>query len=352
MELLPLYSALTALALTYILIPAIINVARIKKLVDVPNGRSSHSEVTPSLGGVAIFTGMVFSVVFWTPFEDFSGLQYILGAFLIIFLIGVRDDILPLAARKKLVGQILAALVLIFKADLHISSLYGVFGVGDIPYWASVLVTLFTIIVVINSINLIDGINGLAGCLAVVVSALLGTWFYLVGEIGYSVLAFSMVGAALGFLRYNITPAKIFMGDTGSLLVGITLAILAIRFIEYNKILPADHAYHLQSVPALVVSLFVLPLFDTLRVFVKRMRAGRSPFSPDRMHIHHILLDLGMTHMQATGVLIVSTLAFAGLTYAMRYLGTPRLVLLILMLAIVLTASVEHYVRRQKSIAS
>jgi len=349
MEYTPIFGAVSAFLVTYFLIPPIINVAKIKKLYDVPNGRSSHTEITPSLGGIGIFAGMMMSVAFWAPFKSFAELQYILVAFLIIFLIGVRDDILPLAPRKKLVGQIAASLVLIFKAYIMITGLYGVFGIGKIPYSVGIVVTLFTYIVIINSINLIDGINGLAGSITVLVSGLLGSWFIGVGDLGFAVLAFSILGATLAFLKYNFSPAKIFMGDTGSLLVGITLAVLSIRFIEMNGRLPLDHSYRFNSVPGIAVSLLILPLFDTLRVFIKRMLKGKSPFSPDRSHIHHILLDLGLSHMQATGVLVAGTLVFFAVAFSLQDIGTLYLVLILLALAIAVTSVVDSYANRVKA---
>ena len=352
MEYTPFLSAISAFLVTYFLIPPIINVAKVKKLYDVPNGRSSHTEITPSLGGIGIFAGMMMSVAFWTPFESFAELQYILVAFLIIFLIGVRDDILPLSPRKKLLGQIAASLVLIFKAYVMITGLYGVFGIGKIPYSIAVVLSLFTYIVIINSINLIDGINGLAGSLTVLVSGLLGTWFLGIEDIGFAVLSFSILGATLGFLKYNYSPAKIFMGDTGSLLVGITLAVLCIHFIEMNGRLPVGNSYRLNSVPGIAISLLILPLFDTLRVFIKRMMKGKSPFSPDRTHIHHTLLDLGMSHMQATAVLVGGTLVFFAIAFSLQDIGTLYLVLLLLALAIGVSSLVDAYANKLKSPSS
>lgn len=349
MEYIPLISALSAFALTLFLMPPIINVAKAKKLYDVPNGRSSHTEITPSLGGIGIFAGMMFSVVFWSPFNSFPELQYILGSFLIIFLIGVRDDIMSLAPWKKLLGQIAAALVLIFKGGIMITSLYGVFGIWEIPFLVGAAISLFTYIVIVNSVNLIDGINGLAGSIASLIALLLGLWFFAVGNIGFSVLAFSLLGAVLGFLKYNFTPARIFMGDTGSLLVGLTLAVLSIHFIESNNELAVGSSYKYNSVPGIMVSLLVLPLFDTMRVFIKRMLKGKSPFSADRTHIHHIMLDLGLSHMQATGILVLGTLAFFCLAFLIQDIGTLYVVLVIVGLATLVTSLVDAYANKLKS---
>ncbi len=349
MTYIPLYSAALAFVVTFFLIPPIINVAKVKKLYDVPNGRSSHTEITPSLGGIGIFAGMMMSLAFWAPFRTFATLQYVLVAFFIIFLIGVRDDILPLAPRKKLYGQIAAALVLIFGAGVLITSLYGVFGVWGLPHWVAVLISLFTYIVVINSVNLIDGINGLAGSLTVLLAGLFGTWFWMLGDIGYAVLSFSLLGATLGFLKYNYTPARIFMGDTGSLLVGTTLAVLAIHFMEANGHLTPENPLWFDSVPAIVVSLLVLPLFDTMRVFIRRMLKGKSPFSPDKTHIHHVLLDLGLSHMQATGILVGGTLLFFGMAFMLQSIGTTYLVLLIVSVATLVSTLLSAYAKKRQN---
>ncbi len=348
MDYTPIFSAISAFLVTYFLIPPIINVARIKKLYDVPNDRSAHTEITPSLGGIGIFAGMIMSVAFWAPFQSFAELQYILGAFLIIFLFGVRDDIMPLAPRKKLAGQIAASLVLIFKAGIYISSLYGVFGVWGMPHWVAWPITLFSYIVIINSVNLIDGINGLAGSLTVLVSGVLGTWFWLAGEVGYAVLSFSLLGATIGFLKYNYTPAKIFMGDTGSLLVGITLALLSIHFMEANGHLTPDNPLWFDSVPAIAVSLLVLPLYDTIRVFIRRILKGKSPFSPDKTHIHHVMLDIGLSHLQATGLLILGTVLFFVMAISLQSIGTLNLVLLIIFCSIAASTVLSAYAKRRQ----
>ena len=152
-------SFITAFILVYMAIPSIINIARVKQLYDVPDARKSHEEVVPTLGGVAIFAGVIFSIILWTPFDVFGDLQYILCAFIIIFLIGAKDDILPMSPYRKLLGQILACFILVFKAQVRLTSLYGIFGVYDIPLVTSIILSTFTILVIINAFNLIDDIR-------------------------------------------------------------------------------------------------------------------------------------------------------------------------------------------------
>ena len=202
---------ITSFALTYLAIPSIINLAIKKNLFDEPGDRKSHQERTPSLGGIGIFAGTLFSIILWTPFSYFGDLQYILCAFIIIFLIGAKDDIDPMSPSKKFLGELFAAGILVFRANIRLTSLYGFFGIYEIPEIASILLSVFTIIVIINAFNLIDGINGLSASLGLLITSVLGVWFLLIGSIEIAIVAFSLGGALMAFLKYNITPAKIFM---------------------------------------------------------------------------------------------------------------------------------------------
>ena len=200
-----LLSFITAFVASYTIIPSVINVALKKKLYDEIDERRAHKTITPSLGGIAIFAGFIFSLTYFTPFNVFNDLQYTLCAFIVIFLIGVKDDIIPMSPYKKLLGEIMAALILFFKSGVKITSLYGFFGISEIPEWFSLIITIFTIIVIINGFNLIDGINGLSGTIAFIIVLTLGSWFYLVDQISLAIMAFSLAGAVVGFLRFNYT---------------------------------------------------------------------------------------------------------------------------------------------------
>ena len=159
-------------------IPSIIRVSIVKNLFDVPGERKSHSSSVPTLGGLAIFAGVVFSYTFWSAGYDYTASQYIISAIIIMFFIGIKDDIIDLSAMKKLYGQIIASIIIALFANIRITSLYGVFGVYQVPYWFSVLLTIFTILVIINAYNLIDGIDGLAGGIGAIASFTFGLWFY------------------------------------------------------------------------------------------------------------------------------------------------------------------------------
>ncbi|MBX2893449.1 MAG: undecaprenyl/decaprenyl-phosphate alpha-N-acetylglucosaminyl 1-phosphate transferase [Saprospiraceae bacterium] len=340
---------ITAFTLTFSIIPVIIRVARERRIYDRPNERSSHEEPTPSLGGIGIFAGTICAVVLWTPLDSFSVLQYILAAFVLIFLIGALDDLLPLSPYKKFSAQLLVAVILAYKADVRISSLYGVFGVYDLPELTSFVLSVLVIIAIINSFNLIDGINGLAGSIGLLACVSLGMWFWAIHSPALAVVAFSLAGAITAFLKYNFTPAQIFMGDTGSLLIGTVCAILSIHFIEMNHLASVQSARTFHSSPAIAVSILILPLYDTVRVFVQRILQGRSPFSPDKTHIHHIMLDLGCSHTQATAILLAINILFVVFTIMLDWLGTPTLLALDIVLMFLLMFALQQFSRKRKT---
>lgn len=348
-------SFITAFVITYFIVPSVIRVAKVKKLVDVPGERSAHYTPTPSLGGIAIFAGTVFAITLWTPFHYFANLQYILSAMIIIFLIGAKDDILPMQPRTKLVGQIFVTLILVFRADVVINNFYGLFGIHELYEWFSILFSIFVIILIINAFNLIDGINGLAASIGIIISVVFGTWFFLIERVELAMIAFALTGALVAFLKYNITPADIFMGDTGSMLVGFVCAILAIKCLETHngyfaeKLIEKPYLaiYKMEAAPAIVIGILIIPLFDTLKVFITRILRGRSPFMPDKTHTHHLLLDTGLSHSQSTIVLIIVNIVFILIAFYLQSLGTFWLMIIIIGLAII-GSSLLSYIAQNK----
>jgi UDP-N-acetylmuramyl pentapeptide phosphotransferase/UDP-N-acetylglucosamine-1-phosphate transferase len=344
-------SFITAFAITYFVVPSVIRVAKVKKLMDVPGERAAHHTPTPSLGGIAIFAGTVFAITLWTPFQYFANLQYILAAMIIIFLIGAKDDILPMSPSTKLVGQIFVALILVFRADVIINNFYGLFGIHELYEWFSVLFSIFVIILLINAFNLIDGINGLAASIGILISVVFGTWFFLIERVELAMVAFALTGALVAFLKYNITPAAIFMGDTGSMLVGFVCTILAIKCLETHngyfaeKLIEKPYLgiYKMEAAPAVVIGILIIPLFDTLKVFLTRIIRGRSPFMPDKTHTHHLLLDTGLSHSQATSVLVLVNIVFVLVAFYFQSLGVFALMSIIIVLAIA-CSSVLFYI--------
>jgi len=303
-----IFSLITAFFISFLAIPRLIEFAHKLKVFDNGGDRASHEGSTPFFGGIAIFTGVICSLLFWADIED---IQYILVSILIVFIVGLIDDLRQITAFKKLIGQIIATLILIFFGDLQIDSMHGVLGVYDLPIWISTLFTIFVVIVITNGFNLIDGVDGLAGGVGVIATSCFGFVSVMIGQNDMALIAFTLSGALIGFLKYNYYPARIFMGDTGSLVVGMILSVLAINTIKFGLI---TEDFKLPNKgPLLAIVILAIPLFDSLRVFIVRTSKGVGPFSPGRDHIHHALLDLGFGHKRTALILyFISTLLIFG----------------------------------------
>jgi UDP-N-acetylmuramyl pentapeptide phosphotransferase/UDP-N-acetylglucosamine-1-phosphate transferase len=318
-------------------IPTIVHVALDKKLFDVPNGRSSHTKVTPSLGGIALFSSFFIAYLIFCNGNKMEGVPAILSAMVVIFFLGMKDDIQVLDAKKKLAGQIIAAILVIVIGDIRLTSFHGFMTINEIPYFVSFIFTLFIIIVVTNAINLIDGIDGLASGTAIIGLSGFGIWFLLAGFYPEALLSLTMTGALAAFFRFNVysDKNKLFMGDTGSLLLGFLLAIVAIRFNEVN--IKQDFAYAINAAPAVSIGILIVPLFDTLRVFVTRIMSGRSPFSPDKRHLHHRLLAITGSHRGATYRILGINLLFVLLSFSMNGLSLHYKILILFIAATIVS---------------
>ncbi|UYQ93134.1 undecaprenyl/decaprenyl-phosphate alpha-N-acetylglucosaminyl 1-phosphate transferase [Chitinophaga horti] len=321
--------------ITYFSVPILIRVADLKHLYDEPDERKAHKHRIPALGGVGFFSGFLISIAVCIPTQSASPLQYFMAAYFIIFMVGLKDDLVGLSPLKKVIGQMAASFAIIYLGNLQIHNASGLFGIYDMSPHLSSLLTYFTVLVIINAFNLIDGVDGQAGSIGMLVSAILGAYFLHVGETVYAVMGFSLAAGLAGFLIYNISPAKIFMGDTGSLLIGAVNAILIIKFIEVGGN-PASKM-PVGSVPAVAFGILIVPLFDTLRVFSIRMMRGRSPFSADRNHIHHYLLALDLNHRQTTMTTVLANAGFIVMVFALQGMGTTSLLIFELGLATGLT---------------
>ncbi|MBK8609911.1 MAG: undecaprenyl/decaprenyl-phosphate alpha-N-acetylglucosaminyl 1-phosphate transferase [Chitinophagaceae bacterium] len=331
-----------AFLITFFAIPVIIQVAKDKKLFDEPDERKVHKNVIPTLGGLGIFAGFIIATLMGVPSGITSELQYFAAAATVIFFLGIKDDILVLSASKKFIGQLIAAGIIIKFGGVQITSFHGFLGIYEISHITSIVLTLFTIIVITNSFNLIDGVDGLAGSLGLLTTLVFGIYFFYAGQLTYAVMAFALAGSTVAFLIYNFSPAKIFMGDTGSLLLGLINAILVIKFINVAGN-PASN-FPVEAAPAIGFSILMIPLFDTLRVFGLRILDRRSPFSPDRTHVHHFLLDLGLSHRMVTITCVLVNMTFIGMAFFMRSLGTTT-VLGILLLSAFIFIGIIYYSR-------
>jgi UDP-GlcNAc:undecaprenyl-phosphate GlcNAc-1-phosphate transferase len=337
-----LLSSGLAFLITFFAIPVIIQVAKDKKLFDEPDERKVHKNVIPTLGGLGIFAGFIIASLMGVPSGISAELQYFAAATTVIFFLGIKDDILILSASKKFIGQLIAAGIIIKFGGIQISNFHGFLGIYEIPHLTGTIISLFTIIVITNSFNLIDGIDGLAGSLGLLTTLVFGTYFFYAGQLTYAVMAFALSGSIIGFLIYNFSPAKIFMGDTGSLLLGLVNSILVIKFINIAGN-PASN-FPIESAPAIGFSILMIPLFDTLRVFGLRIMQRRSPFSPDRTHVHHFLLDLGLSHRMVTITCVLVNITFIAMAFFMRGLGTT-IVLGVLLLSSFLFIGIIYYSR-------
>ena len=333
---------------TYMLIPSIVGLARNKKFFDAPSLRRSHIKQIPTLGGVAIFAGFTLSAGSFISHAFLPSLQYILVACIVMFLVGLKDDIQAIAPFKKLIGQIIAALVLIIPGNLYFSNLHGFMGIyGFNSHIVSLFLTLLVIIVIINSINLVDGIDGLASSIGILATIFFGSWFYVSGNIEYCLISAAVLGALLGFFRFNVSNGKfkIFMGDTGSMILGLLLSVQIIMFnelnIEYTK-------FHVSAAPAVSIAVLIIPLFDTMRVFIIRMSRGRSPFAADKNHLHHCMLKLGFSHVQSTLLIVLVNICFIAIALLLQYqkISMFWITIVILSLATVLSLMIEQLVKK------
>jgi UDP-N-acetylmuramyl pentapeptide phosphotransferase/UDP-N-acetylglucosamine-1-phosphate transferase len=314
-----LLSLAISFTITFLAIPAIITVAETKKLFDIPDERKIHKVHTPSLGGLGIFAGFMLACLLSINLGSVSEFQYFLAAALVMFFLGLKDDILVISPIKKFIGQVLAAFLIIYKGGVQITSMHGFLGMNELPEMFSIMLTYFTVIVIINSFNLIDGIDGLAGTLGVIASTLFGAYFLAAGMIPYAVLGFALAGSLTAFLIFNYHPARIFMGDTGSMLIGLVNAILVVKFIAVAQ--SPGISVPVLAAPAIGFTVLLIPLLDTLRVFGIRIFHQRSPFIPDRNHIHHLMLDKGWSHNTITFTLAGFSIAIVVTAYAFRSSG-------------------------------
>jgi UDP-GlcNAc:undecaprenyl-phosphate/decaprenyl-phosphate GlcNAc-1-phosphate transferase len=329
-----------AALITYLSIPVILNIAKEKNLYDAPNERKVHTELIPSLGGIGIFAGFLFSALLLWPTTnqigdiDFS-IQYIAAACLLIFFLGLKDDIVVIGPLKKFIGQVIAAWIIVYKCKLQITSFNGVFGIDTLPHAFSLFITYFAIILICNAINLIDGVDGLSGSLTLICCICFALYFYSYQVNTYSIIATSLAGGVFAFLIFNYHPAKIFMGDTGSLLIGLVISILLIKFLSLPSnpnVNFANPRLNISFGTILGISFIAIPLFDTARVFGLRILNRRSPFSPDRNHIHHILLDKGFKHNHVTLILTAASIFIILVTYATNYFCNNQTLTLIVLL--------------------
>jgi len=297
-----LYSLAIGFSIAFFIIPFIIKVARVKKLFDIPNERSATRQVVPTLGGVAILLGFFISVLISSGKYNIDDLKYLFAATFVMFGVGLKDDLLGTSAMRKLVIELSVALGLVILGNLRITNLHGLLGIEQMGYFSEIILSVIAFVGIVNAFNLIDGIDGLASGTGILISLTYGIWFLNAGDYLYMIACFSLTGSLFAFFLYNVfgNTNKIFMGDTGSLLVGTILAVFTIHF---NGFIPVSDGME-EGLPAISLAIMIVPVIDTLRIFVIRILKKKSPFSPDMNHIHHQLLRLGYSHLKSSLIII------------------------------------------------
>ncbi len=334
-----------ATVLTFILTPLAKKIAYRVGAIDVPrDDRRMHKEPIPRLGGLAIFFGFLISVIIFVPVDrECRGI--LLGA-LIIVLLGVVDDSVTLPALLKLVVQIIAALVVVYhglKIDVMTNlNLFSDKTLVSLGIW-SVPITVIWIAAITNSVNLIDGLDGLSVGVCAIASVSLLVIAALVGETTVMLVVAAIAGACLGFLPYNINPAKMFAGDTGATFLGFALATVSIQGM-----------FKTYAILSLVVPLLILglPIFDTVFAICRRLLSGKSPMHADRGHIHHRLIDMGFSQKQTVAILYLISVALGATAILLTMSGPARALLFVVVVILVTLFSVRAYsfisVRRKR----
>lgn len=337
----------SAIIVTLIFIPVIVQVATIHKLTDKPGYRKVHHCEIPVLGGVGIFAG--FSVGFlMTSNWYLEGAPYFMIGIIVLFFAGLHDDLVKTSPLKKISLQICSALIIAVLGGIRITSFHGFLGIYLLPDIVSYLTTIFLVVLIINSLNLIDGIDGLAAVTGIIESSVLGYWLYRSGDIGFALIAASLIGTLGVFLVFNLSSGrnKIFMGDTGSMVTGLIIAVMVIRFNEINA--AGTSFYVLKSAPAVSIGIMIVPLFDTLRVIIIRVIRGQSPFIADKRHIHHMFLRAGFSHRRSTCLIACGNVLVITTGFVLDYIGILWLACVLALICLLLTLPVYYLVARKE----
>lgn len=309
-----LLSMFLALVIGWNIRRPVFKMAILKDFVDKPNKRSSHTGSVPNIGGIIVFLAFVCSFLLFARFDICPEFQYVLLGALLIFLVGIYDDLLEISPRKKLKGEMLGVLVLIVGGSFYISNFHGLFGCDSLTPWIGVPLTFIGLVGLINAINLIDGIDGLCSSVTLMDCLFFGLWFYFGGYVEYALLCGVLCAALVPFFFINLfgKRLKMFMGDSGALMVGFLLGAMAIKFCETDIRMTGQYA--VSAAPGMVFSVLAIPVLDTLRLFISRWLKGVSPFRPDKRHLHHKLLTIfGGVHRKATFTILFLNFLFISL---------------------------------------
>lgn len=300
-----LFVILCAFVLSTMTFPSIIFVSKQRNLFDDQHlHRKDHKNQISRLGGVGIFCSFMITTLMILPQHSSIPINYLQTACIILFAMGIKDDIVSVNPSTKFISQLFTSLLLVIPGEVRLTGFYGILGIFDLPVYGQIILSVMVIMLLINAFNLIDGINTLAAGMGILASGTYGIMFMLMAQPELAILSFALMGALLGFIRYNMSPARLFMGDTGSMLIGCITAVLSIKYIDVFFENTNVIMYRPESAPAFTIAILLIPIFDTLRVFTLRVSKGKSPFKADQNHLHHLLTASGLKHEQAALTLL------------------------------------------------
>lgn len=287
--------------LSYFLIPKIRAKVLKLNLKDTPDIRSSHVIPVPTFGGVVFYISYILVLFFAQSLDSNHVSITLIASISILFFTGLLDDFKNLTPKIKFLCQIVGVALLMFQPDFRILSLHGFMGIYEIPLYVSVGGSMFFLLGLINAFNLIDGIDGLTGITGVIVASFYSYLLYNLGYFFYLSLSLATIATLLAFLRFNFSNTrKIFMGDTGSLVIGLVLGVLTLKLLSVDDTAYGSLSFYRAQLPLFLTGVLFVPLLDTMRVMFLRLTKGVSMFKPDRNHLHHIIVDFGLSHRKAS----------------------------------------------------
>ncbi len=343
------YGAIFLLSLVLVLssIPSVIHASLKYKLFDVSDlHRKNHAENISRLGGLSVVSSFTICTLLFSALISFKEANFLIVSCIILAGLGLKDDVYGTNTSTKFLLQLIVAAILVFFGGFRLTSLYGVLGINEINFLGGGIFSIILIIFLNNAFNLIDGIDGLAGTIGILASLCFGICFAYMNQLPYAFIAFALAGSIAGFLKYNWFPAKIFMGDTGALIIGLTTAALAIKFIELNKF-TGSNSPAFYSAPAIAVSILIVPIFDSLRIFTVRILNRKSPFLGDRNHIHHRLERLGFKPSKTVLITVLMNISTLLCTMVLQHLGSFMLIFLLIAICMVFNVLISWCLSKQ-----
>ena len=302
-----------ALVSTWWIFKKVLKIAVDKNIVDNPDARKLQKTPVPVLGGVAVFFGMVVAMTVSGMMFDCHALLPVIGLMTIMLYVGTMDDILSISPYTRLLIEIAVVLVLIFSNGTSLNSFHGLFGIWELPNWFAVPLTVFACVGIINAINFIDGVNGLSSGYCISACVVFAIAFIWAGDQFGAALSLLSIGALVPFFCHNVfgRKSKMFIGDGGTMLMGTVMSAFVIEALNGNSVLASKVDSDFGLIP-FALAVLAIPVFDTLRVVAMRIIRRTSPFNPDKTHLHHLLLDMGFSHVGTTAVEILTNLMVIG----------------------------------------